>query len=226
MHDTKPWYLSAGVWGAVAAAVASALSLVKVKLDVETVDRLGDWMLSAASLAASGVALYGRVRASRRIVAARTAADPAAGSAGDDGAHRGPNSHNRRLNRLIVVALLAPAAVCGAAGCGALGRSPSQAYVAADRATYEAVAPEYATYVNDDATLDDDQRARRVRTVETWRLRIESAERAAGGRPPAPAAPAAPAAPPPVPGGPSATPDDDAPGDRAPENSLEEQQPS
>ena len=48
---------------------------------------------------------------------------------------------------------------------------------AADRATYDAVAPEYAAYVANDATLSDEQRARRDRTVQTWRLRLETAER-------------------------------------------------
>ena len=84
------------------------------------------------------------------------------------------------MNKVVVGVLLLPAWLSASGGCAVLGRSPSQAYVASDRATYEAVAPEYAGYVNDDPGLDDSQRARRVRTLETWRLRIESAERASG----------------------------------------------
>jgi hypothetical protein len=75
-----------------------------------------------------------------------------------------------------------PLLLSPAAGCTALQglQSPSGAYVAADRATYDAVAPEYAAYVAHDASLSDEQRARRDRTVQTWRLRLETAERAAG----------------------------------------------
>jgi hypothetical protein len=56
-------------------------------------------------------------------------------------------------------------------------------WVAADRATYEAVAPEFTAYVQQDATLTPEQRQRRQNTVETWRVRLEEHEKAvaAGG---------------------------------------------
>ena len=72
--------------------------------------------------------------------------------------------------------------VAGAAGvCSALqsAQGPGGAYVAADRATYEALAPEYAAYVAADPALADDDRARRTHALQTWRLRIESAEQPA-----------------------------------------------
>lgn len=50
-------------------------------------------------------------------------------------------------------------------------------YVAADRATYELVAPAYKGYIRSDATLADDQKVRRFRLVASWLLRIEKAER-------------------------------------------------
>jgi hypothetical protein len=63
-------------------------------------------------------------------------------------------------------------------GCSVL-TAPEGTYVAADRATYDAVAPEYCAYVTNDPSLDDEQRARRRRTVDTWRVRLEAAEGAA-----------------------------------------------
>ena len=49
-------------------------------------------------------------------------------------------------------------------------------YVAADRATYDAITPAYLEYVAADPTLDDDERERRERTVTTWNFRLEQAE--------------------------------------------------
>ena len=194
MNDTKPWYLSAGVWGAIVSLVASLLSLFKVELDPRLQGDLRDWMLALATLVASAVALYGRVRASRRIALARpsgaanNSADDAPASAASTaqttapapGARPAP-SQNWRMNHVLIGALLLSPLLAHCAGCRQLGTvlgpSPSATYVAADRATFEAVAPEYASYVHNDASLDEDERARRDRTVETWRLRIESAER-------------------------------------------------
>jgi hypothetical protein len=54
-------------------------------------------------------------------------------------------------------------------------RPPTPDYVAADRATYEAVAPEYAAYVHADPALSEEDRDRRDRTLATWDARIRSA---------------------------------------------------
>lgn len=48
-------------------------------------------------------------------------------------------------------------------------------YVRADQATFDAIAPEYKEYVQNDPKLDAAQKMRRLRTVETWKLRIEEA---------------------------------------------------
>jgi len=61
-------------------------------------------------------------------------------------------------------------------GCAGL----DAAYVAADRATHRALAPEYRQYVLRDAALDPEQQARRLRTLEAWAARLEQAERALG----------------------------------------------
>lgn len=56
------------------------------------------------------------------------------------------------------------------AGCWG-GPSP------ADRATYEAIGPEYRAYVQADPSLDAAQQQRRVDHVEAWRLRVGSEKR-------------------------------------------------
>lgn len=63
-------------------------------------------------------------------------------------------------------------------GCGVWQTvsGPGGAYVAADRATHDAIAPEYAAYVAADPNLDPIQKDRRLNTVATWRMRVERAE--------------------------------------------------
>src|SRR5438105_1606009 len=66
MHDTKPWYASLTVWGAVVSLLASLLALFKVRLDPQLQSDLRDWLLAAATLAGGAASLWGRLRASRR----------------------------------------------------------------------------------------------------------------------------------------------------------------
>ena len=54
--------------------------------------------------------------------------------------------------------------------------TPTHVYLAADRATFDAVAPEYRAYVEADAALSAEQKQRRFRTVDTWQSRVEAAE--------------------------------------------------
>lgn len=53
------------------------------------------------------------------------------------------------------------------------GCSADAEYVKADRATYEALAPAVAAHA---LTLADDDKARELRTLATWELRIRKAE--------------------------------------------------
>ena len=59
---------------------------------------------------------------------------------------------------------------------GLVGCTPHAAYVEADRATFDAIAPAYLEYVRGDETLDEEQVDRRSRLVDSWRIRIEQAE--------------------------------------------------
>jgi hypothetical protein len=45
----------------------------------------------------------------------------------------------------------------------------------AELATYEAIAPEYSTYIVNDMSLSAEQKQRRATTIETWRLRVGGA---------------------------------------------------
>jgi hypothetical protein len=54
--------------------------------------------------------------------------------------------------------------------------TPATAYVEADRATFDAIAPAYLDYLRGDELLDESQVDRRSRLVDTWRIRIEQAE--------------------------------------------------
>jgi hypothetical protein len=168
--SAKPWYLSAGIWGAIVTLVVSGLSLCKVRRGESVLRDLYEQAPSVVTLVAGAVSLYGRARATRRIVLFAVRQPARLGR------------QNWRMNAAAALALLlSPALLAPTGGCQSLPaalQSPSQAYVAADRATFNAVAPEYSAYVHSDPTLDDDSRARRDRTVQTWRARIESAESA------------------------------------------------
>jgi len=161
MNDTKPWYLSVTIWGAAVTVLTSVLALFKVDLDPQAQSDLRDWLLAAATLAGGAAALWGRLRATRRILSPATAET---------------RPQDWRMNALFpfaLVSLLFTLTQC--TGCSALA-PPSPDYVAADRATYDAVAPEYSAYVHADPALDPDARARRDRTLATWDARVRAAE--------------------------------------------------
>ena len=64
---TKPWYASVGVWGALVTLVSSTLALLKFEVDPQLLEDVREWVLALATLAGGAVALWGRVRATRRI---------------------------------------------------------------------------------------------------------------------------------------------------------------
>ena len=168
MHDTKPWYTSLTVWGAIVSVLASVLALFDLRLDERTQADLRDWLLAASTLAGGAVALWGRLRASRRILTPGTVQTTAAGAAR-------PRPQNWRMNAFLPFALISSLLLLSQCpGCAALTLPPAD-YVSADRATYDAVAPEYLDYVHADPALDEEQRARRTRTIDSWRLRIDAA---------------------------------------------------
>jgi hypothetical protein len=153
MNGTKPWYQSLTVWSSFATLLAGVLSLFHFAIDPQLVADVANWLLAVATVVGGAVSLWGRLRASRRIA---------------------PPPDWNRYDALLLAVMALPLLLL--AGCAAF-TAPSPDYVAADRATYEAVAPEYADYVHADPSLGADEVARRERTLRTWLLRIEQAAR-------------------------------------------------
>lgn len=73
--------------------------------------------------------------------------------------------------RLVLIAAALALASLGLAGCSSL----DGAYVEKDAATYRAIAPRYEEYVKADQRLDAPTKARRLRTLASWRIRVEAA---------------------------------------------------
>lgn len=152
MKDTKALFASRTVWGALIVIVAQLLTIFGVSADL--VGESSAWLDSVVTLAGAGIAIWGRIVASKRI---ETPLNPVPPSTG---------------NMWACVAMLT--LMVSAIGC-----RPDRAYIAADRATYDAVAPEYRTYVDSDSTLTPEQRDRRHRTLDTWDIRLRAATRPA-----------------------------------------------
>lgn len=50
-------------------------------------------------------------------------------------------------------------------------------YVRADRATHDLIAPAHADYVKADPDLTSEQKVRRLVLLDSWRIRLENAEK-------------------------------------------------
>lgn len=61
-----------------------------------------------------------------------------------------------------------------AATCVAIACTPVRAYTESDAATYDVIGAEYRRYVESDTRLTPAQKARRYRTLDSWRLRIDA----------------------------------------------------
>lgn len=75
----------------------------------------------------------------------------------------------RKTAAMLALAVLAPVALCSC--------SVQSSYVAADRATYDAIAPFHRQYVEADPSLGPDQRELALLVLDTWRVRLETAEK-------------------------------------------------
>lgn len=162
MHLTSAWKTSEFWLTLLMLALAAVATLAPVDYTPLSL------RIVAVLAAALGLCVYARSRAALRItlitskIARRTA--PATQSTETKWALS--NIAKPSLNLIALGAL-------GALMLGGLGAcSPTSAYVAADQATYNAVAPEYENYVHADPALSADQKARRDRTVQSWQLRI------------------------------------------------------
>lgn len=66
MEETKPWYLSRGVWSGVVAALIGVVSMFGLNVEGEQ-ESITNVVLGLAEVVAGIVAIYGRVRAKARI---------------------------------------------------------------------------------------------------------------------------------------------------------------
>ncbi len=69
--DTKAWYQSKTIWGAVIAMIASALRLTGIEIGDDLTTVLTDQILNVVSFAGTAYAIYGRVIASK-VIAPKT----------------------------------------------------------------------------------------------------------------------------------------------------------
>jgi hypothetical protein len=76
---------------------------------------------------------------------------------------------------------LIPLLFLSLAGCPALTASVPDAWVKADRARKNAVAPEYLQYVDADANLDEQQKQRRHNTIDAWEMDLAQHEQSLKG---------------------------------------------
>lgn len=147
--SSKSFLASKTVWGGLVVIVVQVLTILD--LDPAAIADTGEWLTNLVTLAAAGFAIYGRLAATKRV-------EP-------------PLITETRVSVLLCAVGLMLA-------LSSLACSPTAPYVAADRATYNAIAPEYSRYVEADPTLDTEDRALRQSTLATWDLRIRGAEKA------------------------------------------------
>lgn len=67
MNDTKQWYQSKTVWGALIAIAASLLQAGGVDLDVAGQDQLADNLVAISGAVGGLIAIYGRLKAEKRL---------------------------------------------------------------------------------------------------------------------------------------------------------------
>lgn len=67
MDETKQWYQSKTVWGALIAILASLLPAMGMELDDGTQGQLADNLVSLAGAIGGLVAIYGRLTAEKRL---------------------------------------------------------------------------------------------------------------------------------------------------------------
>jgi hypothetical protein len=67
MLDTKQWYYSKTVWGAIVAILASLLQASGSAIDATGQDQLADNLLALSGAIGGLIAIYGRLSADKRL---------------------------------------------------------------------------------------------------------------------------------------------------------------
>jgi hypothetical protein len=72
MNDTKVWWQSKTVWGAIIALLAGVATLAGLDLDASLQDQLAELLTGAGNLVGGALAWYGRVKATRTLALSRS----------------------------------------------------------------------------------------------------------------------------------------------------------
>ncbi len=130
----------------------------------------------AALLAADGAGLVGASWWAHLSVAGMASVLSILTSVASSGVRKGgPSLASESIGlRYAAAAVLLPLALL-AGGCTQLSNlasDPDAQLLDFDAGVYRQVAPDHADYVRDDASLPADERARRLRTLEVWRVAL------------------------------------------------------
>jgi len=68
MEDMKTWYQSRTVWGALIALTASALQATGIHLNAQDQSQIVDAVLALSGAFGGLLAIYGRIKAEKRLV--------------------------------------------------------------------------------------------------------------------------------------------------------------
>jgi hypothetical protein len=67
MNSTKPWYSSAGIWGALVSMFVGIAGVFHLHPDAQWATDATQWLVTLGSLIGGAMALWGRIRATRQI---------------------------------------------------------------------------------------------------------------------------------------------------------------
>jgi hypothetical protein len=154
MPELKPWYQSKTIISSLITVVVSMLGVIGVGADAIDQDGLANLLIMAITGITGIASIVFRIVATSQI-------GPADGGP--------PSSARLSYCLLLVVGLLAVGMTV--TGCATLDAE----YVAADKAIYESVAPDYLNYLARDTARDTADVRTQKSVVEAWRLQIEAA---------------------------------------------------
>lgn len=176
MTNSKPWYTSKTIWGTILTFVGFCATAVGMHLNPDAKESNAEAFGMIATLIGIIVSIVGRLNATKRI-----ASDESQGGQGEKPGGHGDSGTSWTGSSLAMLLIVGGSTLL-TAGC-----NPSADYIAADRATFEAIAPVTRGLVNGEITrdsLDQDEINDINLTLDTWELRLRgSGPSVASGQP-------------------------------------------
>jgi hypothetical protein len=152
MPELKPWYQSKTIISSLITVVVSMLGVIGVGADAIDQDGLANMIILAVTGMTGIASIVFRIVATSRI----GEIEPPSGRLGYG---------------MPLLAFAVGVMALGMTGCATLDAE----YVAADKAIYESVAPDYLNYLARDTARDTVDVRTQKSVVEAWRLQIEAA---------------------------------------------------